>query len=187
MKRQHFGLSLIGIVVLLLSVGLVLADTTVREHYHTEGIDTFYCDVNGDWVEDYTVTAHFKGNFILTTTFNEVGVPVSFLLNGTFNATITNDDTGEFILDHQRNKIFQDFQTGGFTVNRTWNVRIPYMGSHVHEVGRIIFDPSAGGIVFLAGQHPVIENPNAYDFCAMLGSGRQIGLVQGWRSVIPRG
>lgn len=115
------------------------------------------------------------GTFDGTAFFDKSGEPVKFIIRGRISETLTNSVTGKTLVNRA---VFQDFfrRTDGtdeFTHSVTgfdFHVQVAGRGPLVfRDVGRKVFDPETGEIVFRAGQTNVPEGPEAEEaFCAAL-------------------
>ena len=141
-----------------------------RFHFTESGTEVLvHCD-GFDGILDTT------GSFDGTAFFDESGEPVKFIVRGRISETLTNSVTGKTLVN---SAVFQDFfrridGTDEFTHSVSgfdFHVKVAGRGPLVfRDVGRKVFDPETGEIVFRAGQTNVPEGPEADEaFCAALG------------------
>jgi hypothetical protein len=116
------------------------------------------------------------GNFDGTAFFDKSGEPVRFIIRGRITETLTNSVTGKTIVNRG---VFQDFfrridGTRDFThsvVGFDFQGKVGGRGPLVfQEVGRKVFDPETGELVFRAGHTNIPEDPEEAEalFCAAL-------------------
>jgi hypothetical protein len=115
------------------------------------------------------------GTFDGTAFFDESGEPVKFIVRGRITETLTNSVTGKTLVNRG---VFQDFfrridGTDEFTHSVSgfdFQVKVAGRGPVVlRDVGRKVFDPETGEIVFRAGKSNIPDGPEAEAlFCAAL-------------------
>jgi hypothetical protein len=116
------------------------------------------------------------GIFDGTVFFDEGGEPVRFIVRGRIKETVTNSVTGKTMVNRA---VFQDtFRridgTDDFThsvVGYDFHVKVDGRGPVVfRDVGRKVFDPETGEIVFRAGQTNIPADGSEAEalFCAAL-------------------
>jgi hypothetical protein len=144
---------------------------TPPERFHDSGSGTevlVHCD-GFDGILDTTGTEDG------TVFFDRSGEPVRFLIRGRVKETLTNSVTGKTLVNRG---VFQDFfrridgtdefvhSVVGFDFQGKVDGRGPVV---FRDVGRKVFDPETGEIVFRAGQTNIPEGPEAEAlFCAAL-------------------
>jgi hypothetical protein len=140
-----------------------------RFHFTESGTEVLlHCD-GFDGILDTT------GTFDGTVFFDESGEPVKFIIRGRIAETLANSVTGKTLVNRG---VFQDFfrridGTDEFThsvVGFDFQVKVAGRGPVVlRDVGRKVFDPETGEIVFRAGHTNIPEGPEAEAvFCAAL-------------------
>jgi hypothetical protein len=113
------------------------------------------------------------GTFNGTVYFDQSGLDVKYIIRGRINDTLTNSVTGKTVVNRA---VFQDIFTriagtdrfthtvSGFDFHGQVDGRGPIL---LQDVGRKVFDPDTGEIVFRAGHTNIPEGPEAEAvFCA---------------------
>jgi hypothetical protein len=156
-------------VAALASANAASATPPEKFHFSESGTEVLlHCD-GFDGILDTT------GTFDGTAFFDKSGEPVKFIIRGRITETTTNSVTGKTVVNRG---VFQDFfrridGTDQFThsvVGFDFQGKVDGRGPLVlRGVGRKVFDPETGEIVFHAGQTNIPDGPEADAvFCAAL-------------------
>jgi hypothetical protein len=156
-------------VAALASANAASATPPEKFHFSESGTEVLlHCD-GFDGILDTT------GAFDGTAFFDKSGEPVKFIIRGRITETTTNSVTGKTVVNRG---VFQDFfrridGTDHFThsvVGFDFQGKVDGRGPLVlRGVGRKVFDPETGEIVFHAGRTNIPDGPEADAvFCAAL-------------------
>jgi hypothetical protein len=140
-----------------------------RFHFSESGTEVLlHCD-------GFDVNLDTTGVFNGTVFFNASGEPVKIIRRGRITETLTNSVTGKTVVNRG---VFQDFfrrieGTDEFThsvVGFDFQGKVAGRGPLVFwDVGRKVFDPATGEIVFRSGRTNLVEGPEVEAvFCAAL-------------------
>jgi hypothetical protein len=160
-----------GVCALAAMASAAAASATPPERFHFSESGTevlLHCD-------GFDANLDTTGSFDGTAFFDKSGEPVKFIIRGRITETLTNSVTGKTVVNRG---VFQDFfrridGTDEFThsvVGFDFHGKVAGRGPLVlRDVGRKVFDPETGEIVFRAGQTNIPEGPEADAvFCAAL-------------------
>jgi hypothetical protein len=157
-------------VAAMASAAAASAAPPERFHFTESGTEVLlHCD---GFDGNLDTTGVFDG----TAFFDRSGEPVKFIIRGRITETLTNSVTGKTMVNRA---VFQDFfrrieGTDEFThsvVGFDFQAKIDGRGPVVlQDVGRKVFDPETGEIVFRAGHTNIPEDPEEAEalFCAAL-------------------
>jgi hypothetical protein len=153
----------------MLSATAAWATPPERFHFSESGTEVLrHCD-------GFDVNLDTTGIFNGTVFFNASGEPVKIIRRGRITETLTNSVTGKTVVN---TGVFQDFfrridGTDEFThsvVGFDFQGKVAGRGPLVFwDVGRKVFDPETGEIVFRSGRTSLAEGPEGEAlFCAVL-------------------
>ncbi len=153
----------------MLSATAASATPPERFHFSESGTEVLlHCD-------GFDVNLDTTGIFDGTVFFNATGEPVKIIRRGRITETLTNSVTGKTVVNRG---VFQDFfrridGADDFThsvVGFDFQGKVAGRGPLVFwDVGRKVFDPETGEIVFRAGRTNLVEGPEVEAvFCAAL-------------------
>jgi hypothetical protein len=164
-------LIMLGICSFAAMASATAASAKPTERFHDSGSGTevlVHCD-GFDGILDSSGTQDG------TVFFDRSGEPVKFIIRGRVKETLTNSVTGKTLVNRG---VFQDFfrrihgtdefthSVVGFDFQWKVNGRGPVV---LQNVGRKVFDPETGEVVFQAGHADIPDGPEAEAlFCAAL-------------------
>jgi hypothetical protein len=163
-------------LVLLLATGLVaaMALAATAGAASTERVTFTFSDSDPHFQQcdafEISIDTTLSGAFIVF--FDETGEVIKFIRNTRGTDTLTNSVTGKTVVNRFLiEEIFTRIDgTDEFThalVGFQFMGTSPGEGLFIQDVGRILFSPDEGQILFLAGQH-VADSDVGAAFCAAL-------------------
>lgn len=164
-------IKLLAVLTITLSA---LASTTSAALGATPQIETFHEEGSyevGLCPSGVTLLGTYTEDVRLITFFNEAGDPTSVQVHVTYEAVVTNPETGQAVRDHAHATVFIDPIEGTRgNVGLYYSTTVPGLGVVFHDVGWLVRDIETGAILFEAGPHDVLHSDEVALFCAALGA-----------------
>ncbi len=99
----------------------------------------------------------------VTTYVDKQGNPIRTQVHVKYTGSLTNSVTGYSVSDTPDSfmLVFDHRDQTLTVVGLTWSINLPGEGHVVLNAGRLVFDPTTGEVMFMAGPHAIGPNPDS--------------------------
>jgi hypothetical protein len=154
---KRIALPVVALITLLLAISVMAAPALAQPP------DTFRFPIEEDFVDEgasaacgFPVTVHLEGFVVGQVTFDETGEPIRFRF--VTNATGTISGNGISLPEADRTVTFVDVADETVSeIGIVFRVSALDGGVVIFDRGRLVFDESAGVLLFEAGPHPGLD------------------------------